>query len=290
MTPLETWTVISSELNTVKVSNGDDRIGRALDWMHGSLLDIKAALIISSIKEFDISLSEIHTDITNVLFEGSYENLEEEQLHVTYGHTKKGQDSRCKQVNFSLSVSADGGVPIWYEALDGNTTDSVAYLPHLNVIKELLGIYVLRSNLKKEEYPMIEVFRSFKEQSTIERCFLNIKQPPICVSPLWLHKPERIESLLFCVFVAFLLWALLEREARKKVQPKGIPLRTEGRDNLPLTASVLLEAFDQVAIYTITKMVNGKIEITKRCGNLNVEQRNVLWTLSFPTINQFIDK
>jgi transposase len=125
-------------LDTEKIN--DDRIGRALDCMHGSLLDIKAALIVSCIKEFDISLSEIHTDITNVLFEGSYENLQPGQLNVTYGYTKKGQDSRCKQVNFSLSVSADGSVPIWYEALAGNTTDSVAYLPHLNVLKDILGI------------------------------------------------------------------------------------------------------------------------------------------------------
>ena len=125
-------------IDTTKIN--DDRLGRCLDAMHEQLNDIKAAIIAKAVKKFDISVTEIHTDITNILFEGSYENLEAGQLQVTYGHTKKGQDSRCKQVNFSLSVTADGGVPVWYESLDGNTTDSVCYLPHLEALENQLGI------------------------------------------------------------------------------------------------------------------------------------------------------
>jgi hypothetical protein len=37
---------------------------------------------------------------------------------------------------------------------------------------------------------------------------------------------------------------LLQREARKKVQPMGMQLRVEGRDKLKLTAKALLSAFD----------------------------------------------
>jgi len=449
-------------IDTSKIN--DDRSGRCLDAMSGSLLEMKVALIVGAIKTFDISVDEIHTDITNILFEGSYEGIEEGQLQVTYGHTKKGQDSRCKQVNFSLSVT-DGSVPLWYEALDGNTNDSVCYLPHLKALENELGItsplivgdsklvskgnmiafcragasfigpasvdknekerlvklwqngayfvplplkeptdfpipfwgmetsrqltdkekkrnytirylyifsrqrrevirhtraknfkkaknalhkirrclnkydyttettihsriksnvlskcpyyrikltkdgegffsikysinwkqlrndeifdgiYILRSNLKKEEFPIKEVLRSYKGQATIERCFLNIKDAPISVSPVWLHKPKRIESLLFCVFVAFLVMALLEREARQKVWSKRIPLRVEGRDKLPLTAKVLLSSFSSIAIYTITLKVNGKNVITKKWGNLSVAQRSVLWALSFPSPN-----
>lgn len=125
-------------LDTSKIN--DDRTGRALDSMHAELSSIKAALIVLAIKEFDLDLTAIHTDITNILFEGSYQGIEAGQLQVTYGHTKKGQDSRCKQVNFSLSVTSDGGVPIWYDAIDGNTSDSVCYLPHLEALNDSLGI------------------------------------------------------------------------------------------------------------------------------------------------------
>jgi len=55
-----------------------------------------------------------------------------------------------------------------------------------------------------------------------------------------------------------------------------------------LTAAVLLEAFDGIAIYTITQRVNGKIIITKKCTTLSMAQRYVLWALSFPSLNDLI--
>ena len=98
----------------------DDRTGRAFDCMHSSLSNIKTAVLVGAIKEFDIDLTEIHTDMTNILFCGSYEGAEDVPLQVTYGHTKKGQDSRKKQVNISLSVTRDS-VPVWYDALNGTS-------------------------------------------------------------------------------------------------------------------------------------------------------------------------
>jgi hypothetical protein len=95
-----------------------------------------------------------------------------------------------------------------------------------------------------------------------------------------------LESLLFCVFVAFLIMALLQIKAREKVQPKRIPLRVEGRDKLKLTASILLE-FTKVAIYKVTLLINGKRKIIKKCSNLSSEQRDVLWALSFPSIHEY---
>ena len=460
-------------IDSVKMN--DDRTGRALDAMNSSLEAIKASIIVGVIKEFDLTVSEIHTDRreglalspTNILFSGCYEKIEDGQLRVTYGHTKKGQDCRKKQVNLSLSIT-DESIPVWYDALDGNTGDNTCYVPHLEALENELGItsplvvgdsklvsknnmiafcrassyfigpasvdkkekerllklwengayfvplpikeisdgkilfwgmeterkltdkerkrlylirylyifshqrrevirhtraknfkkaksalhkiirclnkydyktddvinsriksyvtskcpyykvkltkdrdglfsitysidwkqlrydemfdgiYVLKSNCKKEEYPIIQVLGAYKGQCKVECSFASIKGTPISVEPVWLHKPERIESLLFIVFVGLLLMALLEREARQKIQPKRIPLRVEGRDKLPLTASVLLDSFSNLAIYTITQKVNGKIVITKQCSDLSDSQRYILWVLSFPTLNSFI--
>ena len=445
----------------------DDRVGRCLDAMHDSLACMKASLILHAIKEFNLNVNQLHTDITNILFEGRYDNPEAGQLQITYGHTKKGQDSRCKQLNFSLSVTADGGIPVWYDVLNGNTNDSVCYLPHLDAFRTQLGItsplvvgdsklvsnnnmiafcragaffigpatvdekekkrllklweagacfesleekaednqpvsywgmeterkltdkkdkkqylirytyifshqrrqvirhtraknflkakselhkiirclnkydykkesiihfrirkrvlskcpyyriklnkdsdglfsiqywidwqklawdemfdgiYVLRHNLPKEQFPMPSVLLAYKEQAQIERCFETVKQPPIQVSPVWLHKPQRIESLFFCVFAALLLMALLQREARTKVWPRRIQLRPEGRDHLPLTANVLLEAFDNIAIYTITQRVNEEL-ITVRCAHVGKSHRDVLGALDLPSPSHYL--
>ena len=440
----------------------DDRCGRCLDVMHPKLSDLKTAIILRAMKQFNLDVSQIHTDITNILFEGRYDSIEDGQLKVTWGHTKKGQDSRCKQVNFSLSVTADGGVPLYYEAVDGNRSDDVLYCPQMNALQKELGIshpliigdsklvslsnmltfcrkgakfigpatlnknekkrlvalweagvgfealfvkpetnspipywgmeaerqitdkkkkdsylirhlyifsrqrrevirhtraksllkalaalhkikrclnkydyttrhiihsrienqvkkkckyyriqlrqtqkgaftlsytidwqqlraderfdgiYVIRTNLLAKQYAMTDVLCAYKEQPFIEQSFQTVKQPPIEVSPVWLHKPCRIESLLFCVFVALLVIALLQREGRNKVYPRQIPLRPEGRDHLPLTAAVLLRAFDTVAVITITQKQNGRQWGTRKCTRLSVPQSRVLAALAFP--------
>jgi len=467
----------------------DDRVGRCLDAMQPKLSEMKTALILRAIRKFNLTTSQIHTDITNILFSGSYQEIVEGQcgvahcsesrwdrddagassrLNVTWGHTKKGQDPRCKQVNFSLSVTTDGGVPLWYEALNGNTGDSVCYTPHLDAFQQELGItkplvvgdsklishnnmiafcragaqfigpatldttekkrlkrlwengmafsalsyqsdekqpipywgietdstitdkqtkarysirqlyifsrqrrdvirhtraknfqkaktalhkivrclnkydyktrrvifsriqnqvlakccyyrikvdkatdgrfeitywidwdklvedemfdgiYLLRTNTLKEEFDENAILQSYKAQSHVESSFQTIKQPPIEVSPVWLHNPARIESLLFLVFLACLVMALLQREGRKKVWTKSIALRPEGRDHLPLTAAVLLAAFDTVAIVTVTVRVGTQVVTDHKCTRLSPVQRAVLWALGFAHPREYL--
>lgn len=439
----------------------DDRVGRCLDAIYPKVDDLKTALILRAIKGFDLTVSQIHTDITNILFEGRYDAHDAGELNVTFGHTKKGQDPRCKQLNFSLSVTADGGVPLWYDALDGNTNDSVCYTPHLAAFQQELGItkplvvgdsklvsngnmmafcragacfigpatldktekkrlkrlweegvpfsalgfkadakkpipywgleaeghisdkktkqtyrirwiyifsrarrqvirhtraknflkaraalhkisrclnkydyktapiiharlqnqvlkkcpyyritvskdkaglfsmtyrvdwqqlfddqmfdgiYLLKTNAPAPPFSMGAILESYKGQPHVERGFETVKQPPIQVSPVWLQNPQRIESLLFLVFFALLVITLLQREGRQKVWPKQIPLRPEGRDHLPLTAGVLLAAFDTVALTTITVRVDGRLWTETQCTRLSDSQRRVLSALGF---------
>jgi hypothetical protein len=115
------------------------------------------------------------------------------------------------------------------------------------------GVYSLLTNEAAHGLPLTGVFAAYKDQSTIEGRFRVIKQPPIQVRPVWLHQPRRIESLVFVVMVALLLFALIEREARRVVQASGqvfVGVRAEGRDRLPITATVLL---DLVASLTLVK-------------------------------------
>ena len=136
---------------------------------------------------------------------------------------------------------------------------------------------------------MSDVLSAYKEQSTIEQTFRTVKQPPIMVSPVWLHKPQRIESLLFLVFVDLLVSALLQRLGREKVWPKKIGLRAESRDYLPLTALVLLRAFDSISIVSITVCHNGHLLTEKKCTQLSSAQRAVLLALSFPPPSSYLN-
>jgi hypothetical protein len=113
------------------------------------------------------------------------------------------------------------------------------------------GLYCLVANVAPAAATAQEIFRWYKEQSLVEGRFRAVKHPPIQVRPLWLHQPQRIESLVFVVMVALFLFALIEREARRVVQRSGqvfTGLRPEGRDHLPVTGEQLIAAFAPLSL------------------------------------------
>ncbi len=108
------------------------------------------------------------------------------------------------------------------------------------------GLYSLLTNLTWAQAQTHTIFRHYKEQAVVEGRFRAFKHPPLQVRPLWLHQPQRLESLVFVVLVALFLFALIEREARREVQQSGqvfAGLRPEGRDHLPVTCTQLVAAF-----------------------------------------------
>ena len=113
------------------------------------------------------------------------------------------------------------------------------------------GLYALVTNLAADAATAPDIFRHYKEQSLVEGRFRAVKHPPLQVRPLWLHQPQRIESLIFVVMVALFLFALIEREARRVVRQSGQVfrgVRAEGRDRLPVTATQLVEAFAPLSL------------------------------------------
>ncbi len=415
----------------------DDRIGRALDEIHPHLVDLWAALVLRGAAAYDLRLDQLHSDVTRVAFEGTYDDAPSQTAagpplaRITHGFTGK-QDPSRKQVTLSVSVAADGALPAWYRVADGNAADTRAYLAHLTAVRtdlhleqplvvgdsklltranqldfcrggahfigptslteadraavqarwaagdpwhrldppasaakptagrywgleqsEVLadaeqettyalrrlfvqslddrraarhqrakdlararralwtirhrlgrpayrdratvqrkvaeaiararpfvqvtirptprgldvrwrvnhaalreaaqfdGLYCLLTNLADAAAPLQAVFHHYKEQSLVEGRFRAVKHPPLQVRPLWLHQPQRIESLIFGIMVALFLFALIEREARRVVRQSGqvfTGVRAEGRDHLPVTATHLVEAFSPLTL------------------------------------------
>ena len=415
----------------------DDRLGRALDEIHPHLVDLWVALVLRGAQAYDVQLAQLHSDVTRLAFEGTYEAVPATTAdgvplaRITRGFTGKEDPSR-KQVTLSLSVAGDGAIPTWYQVADGNAADTRAYLAHLAAVREHLhleqplvvgdsklitqanqlgfcrvgahfvgptsltaadravlrtawvagapwhrldlptagstpragrywglvhrevlvdaergaayplrrlfvqslddrtavrhqrakdlararralwtiqrrlghpayrelatvqrkvaeaiarvrsyvhvtvgttpdgievrwrlkraalqedarfdGIYALVTNLLPAQASTREIFRLYKRQSRVEGRFRALKHLPIQVRPLWLHQPQRIESLVFVVMVALFLFALIEREARRVVQQSGqvfTGLRPEGRDHLPVTGEQLIAAFAPLSL------------------------------------------
>ncbi len=123
----------------------DDRIGRALDEIHPHLTDLWASLVLKGAQAYGVRLDQLHSDVTRVAFEGAYEEAPTETpdgralARITRGYSGK-EDPRRKQVTVSLSVSADGALPTWYQVGDGNAADNQTYLAHLAAVRDYLHL------------------------------------------------------------------------------------------------------------------------------------------------------
>jgi transposase len=140
----------------------DDRMGRCLDRLFdadcGSVA-LRAAAC--AVREFQVSLDELHNDSTTVTFHGAYLDAQEEQLvrgrrtkAVTWGHNKDHRPD-LKQVLYILTVTEDGAVPVQFRVESGNTTDDQTHQATWDVLCQLSGrrdfLYVADSKLATRE-------------------------------------------------------------------------------------------------------------------------------------------
>jgi transposase len=140
----------------------DDCVGRALDRLF--LADVPS-LVLSvaahAVKEFGISLDELHNDSTTVSFCGAYTGAAMEQrflgrptLAITFGHNKDHRPD-LKQLLFILTVTADGGVPLHFRAENGNVVDDQTHRDTWDLLCQLTGrrdfLYVADCKLATSE-------------------------------------------------------------------------------------------------------------------------------------------
>jgi transposase len=121
----------------------DDLLGRALERLSEYRAQVETALVISSIRNFDLDVAHVHFDITGVELYGSYERQlstegeESGPLQPAYGRTKSGRKN-VKQIQLGLNVTHDGGVPIGHLPLDGNAAESPVHIENLKELRKRL--------------------------------------------------------------------------------------------------------------------------------------------------------
>ncbi len=140
----------------------DDCVGRALDRLF--LADVPAlvlAVAAHAVKEFGVSLDELHNDSTTVSFCGAYSAaalerrfLGQPTLAITFGHNKDHRPD-LKQLLFILTVTADGGVPLHFRAASGNVVDDQTHRDTWDLLCQLTGrrdfLYVADCKLATSE-------------------------------------------------------------------------------------------------------------------------------------------
>jgi transposase len=134
----------------------DDRIGRALDHLHkADRASLLTALVRSAVAAFAIELDEFHQDTTTVTLHGQYADQPDADQadrppRITFGYNKDHRPD-LKQLLYSITISADGAVPVHCKLYDGNTTDDSVHIDTWNFLRRLIGhsdfLYVADSKL-----------------------------------------------------------------------------------------------------------------------------------------------
>ena len=143
-------------------SLNDDRVGRALDRLFdANMPELVMAITRNVVNEYQLDLSELHNDSTTVRFYGDYDEFEQPVLRrgkttvaIRQGHSKDHRPD-LKQLLYILTVSDDGGVPVYFTTDNGDKHDDQTHVPTWDLLHQLTGrvdfLYVADCKLASSE-------------------------------------------------------------------------------------------------------------------------------------------
>jgi transposase len=194
----------------------------------------------------EASTRERHTAKIVAEFEAVQRNLGRYSLKTTQAIVRrleaaKGKYAEGTLLDYRLVQGPDGRFQLTWQFDAGS----------LERWQHLEGVYVLKTSLPEQSHPLVEVLRTYKGQSRVERRFHHLKGP-LAVAPMFLKNPGRIAGLLCVLVWALMVLALMERQVRREL--KGAPLYglyPEGRPSPAPTGPSLVQALSGLSIVIV---------------------------------------
>ncbi len=117
----------------------DDRFGRAIEKVSkADRATIITEVILVMINKFGIKTDQLHNDSTTLKSFGKMPGKTKSGLELKRGNSKDHRPD-LKQLVYTLTVSADGAVPIHYKAYSGNRTDDTTHIESWEALKKIAG-------------------------------------------------------------------------------------------------------------------------------------------------------
>jgi transposase len=124
----------------------DDRLGHSLVVAFLGVVPQVALALTKNVRvEFKLGLNELHNDSTTVTFYGAYTAAAAEAQRggrltpaITWGHNKDHRPD-LKQLLYTLTVTNDGGVPVYFTTASGNVADDRTHVATWDLLCELVG-------------------------------------------------------------------------------------------------------------------------------------------------------
>lgn len=149
------------------------------------------------------------------------------------------------------------------------------------------GVYSVLTNLPDETHTASAVLEIYKDQHQVEGRFRDLNQLPVRVRPLWLKRPDRLETLVFLIMLAVLVFALIERQVRRAIAQTGqtiTGLMPEKRDTTTPKGSRLLKAFDSLSVVKIEQGHRVRFVLSE----LSAVQRQIIHALGVAELSTYL--
>ncbi len=117
----------------------DDRCARALDKLYwADRASLQTRLVVAAIRVFGIDLQRLHNDSTSVKACGRIAGKTRTGLELRRGYSKDHRPD-LKQLIYTLTISADGAVPIHHHVYPGNRNDETTHIETWEYLRDLHG-------------------------------------------------------------------------------------------------------------------------------------------------------
>jgi transposase len=112
----------------------DDTLGRALDELfQAGITEMFARIAGKAVVIFEVVYEYVHVDTSSFMLQGDYESdIVREAVErrgavkITHGYSKEKRPD-LKQIIVSLITTQQSAIPLWLEALDGNSSDKKTF-------------------------------------------------------------------------------------------------------------------------------------------------------------------
>lgn len=114
----------------------DDRAGRMLDAIYDQRVHIWGDLVATATRVYQVELRRLHADSMAMTFAGLFADQATVAgvPHLEVGYNPAGE--WLQQLKLFALASGDGGLPVWFDTLDGGTGDSTTYAPQFAAFAE----------------------------------------------------------------------------------------------------------------------------------------------------------
>jgi transposase len=178
----------------------DDALGRALDTIYAYGPEaLYGQLAAQAVKRLGLSCKVGHIDTSSFHVDGAYnsdqEDVPEGVIHITQGYSRDHRPD-LNQVILQLICEHQAGIPLWMDALSGNSSDKASFRETLNAHLEQLrggvGLSLIVADSALYTAKTLQDLGGFPWITRVPETIGGTRELILAVSGEWLEtRPER---------------------------------------------------------------------------------------------------